>query len=143
MIGNHVRSIHPRHKMTEKAFETLTKQHFGYNFEADNSYLTQTEFSYHLQKLQQTYAFKVIQSQNTNFTENLAQKSKNSIVFEENFNVLDQVYQYIKGYHYDGASFSEEDLVYGAAKGIAEATNDEYTVFFTPKNNKQFQEGLT
>ncbi len=42
----------------------------------------------------------------------------------------------------DADKVSNEDRVYGAIKGLASSLGDPYTVFFDPKENKQFSESI-
>ncbi len=53
---------------------------------------------------------------------------------------VDQVYKSLKE-NYDG-QLSEDQLIDGLKHGLAEATNDPYTVYFTPKEAKAFEEEL-
>lgn len=60
-----------------------------------------------------------------------------------NFPILNDVYQKLKYDHYDSAKFKDEDLIQGAAKGMAEASKDKHTAYFPPVESKNFQDGLS
>ena len=61
----------------------------------------------------------------------------------KNFGVLDAAYRNLKAHHYDAGTFTDEQLVYGAAKGMAEATGDKWAAFFPPAEAQEFQEALS
>ena len=59
-----------------------------------------------------------------------------------NFAVLNDVYEKLKYNHYDSVKFHDEALIQGAAKGMAEASNDKHTAYFPPVESKNFQDQL-
>lgn len=59
-----------------------------------------------------------------------------------NFAILNDVYEKLKYNHYDSAKFQDEILIQGAAKGMAEASNDKHTAYFPPAESKNFQDEL-
>jgi carboxyl-terminal processing protease len=56
------------------------------------------------------------------------------------YNTVNQVYQSLKD-NYDG-KLTESQLVDGLKHGLAQATNDPYTVYFTPKEAQSFNSEL-
>lgn len=56
------------------------------------------------------------------------------------YTAVNQVYQSLKD-NYDG-QLNEEALIDGLKHGLAEATKDPYTVYFTPKEAKEFKDEL-
>lgn len=60
-----------------------------------------------------------------------------------NFAILNDVYEKLKYNHYDSVKFRDEALIQGAAKGMAEASNDKHTAYFPPVESKNFQDELS
>lgn len=56
------------------------------------------------------------------------------------YNTVNQLYQSLRS-NYDG-KLTEAQLLDGMKHGLAAAANDPYTVYFTPKESKSFQDGL-
>lgn len=59
-----------------------------------------------------------------------------------NFAILNDVYEKLKYNHYDSENFRDDVLIQGAAKGMAEASNDKHTAYFPPVESKNFQDEL-
>jgi len=56
--------------------------------------------------------------------------------------VLDEVYDLIEEDYVDENSLKEPDVAYGLAKGLLSSLDDPYSLFMTPKENKDFQDSL-
>lgn len=59
-----------------------------------------------------------------------------------NFPILNDIYTKLRYGHYDSTRFSDEELIEGAAKGMAEASKDKHTAYFPPSESKDFQDAL-
>lgn len=75
----------------------------------------------------------------------LSLPSKGGVVSKDlperlNYNSVDELYQTLKG-NYNG-KLSEQQLIDGLKHGLAEATNDPYTNYFTAKEAETFEESL-
>lgn len=58
------------------------------------------------------------------------------------FSVFWEAWQTLKDNHIDGKKIVNQDLVYGALKGLVGAFNDPYTEFFSPEDAKKFEEDI-
>lgn len=63
---------------------------------------------------------------------------------QKNFGIanLDEVWDHLQEAYYFGAKLDFQKLNYGAVKGFVEAIADPYTVFMTPEESKDFEDGL-
>lgn len=57
------------------------------------------------------------------------------------FGKVEEVWATLKQEH-AGSSPSEADAIYGAIRGLVQSLDDPYTVFFTPKESKTFQDEI-
>jgi len=118
---------------TEEAFAKMIKT----NFEEDIAYNKNTGLKlrtliYTLNNLNDKKQAEIEASQQPEY-------AINSV---SNFPILDDVYQKLKNNHYSSDSFRDETLIQGAIKGMAEATDDQFTTYFPPAEAKEFQEEL-
>lgn len=58
------------------------------------------------------------------------------------FEILSDVYERLLSDHIDKDSLDKRELVYGAIRGMAEATNDPYTSYFPPIAAQEFNDEL-
>ena len=58
------------------------------------------------------------------------------------FSVFWQAWDKLKTEHVNSGDVKNQNLVYGAIKGMTESLNDPYTEFFTPKDYKTFKETI-
>ena len=58
------------------------------------------------------------------------------------FGVFWQAWDKLKTEHVNSKDVKDQNLVYGAIKGLTESLNDPYTEFFTPKDYKTFKEDI-
>lgn len=58
------------------------------------------------------------------------------------FGLFWEVREKLKGEHIDGASFKDQDMVYGAISGMVDAMGDPNTVFLKPVISKKFEEDI-
>lgn len=58
------------------------------------------------------------------------------------FSVFWQAWDKVKTEHVNSSDVKDQDLVYGAIKGLVESLNDPYTEFFNPKDYKTFKEDI-
>lgn len=59
------------------------------------------------------------------------------------FNLYWEVWNIIKQNHFKKKLLSNKDLFYGSLRGLAESTNDPYTLFLDPKETKEFYDDLS
>ena len=59
------------------------------------------------------------------------------------FNLFWEVWNKLKTEHIKGGEISDQDLLYGAIKGLTGALGDPNTVFFTPDDSKRFHEDIS
>lgn len=57
--------------------------------------------------------------------------------------IFSDVYKTITSRHYDKATLNEEEMIYSAIQWLAKWTDDKYTTYFPPVENKDFQESLS
>ncbi len=92
-------------------------------------------------------------SQNSNSFGELVQKEVNyfgvdklnsasAITADIDYNLYWKVWNTIKEEYVNKDKLSDQDLFYGALKGMVAAADDPYTVFMTPKENKQFEDDM-
>lgn len=58
------------------------------------------------------------------------------------FSLFWEVWKNLFRYHIDAAHFSVQNMVYGAIRGMVESTDDPYTVFLSPDENKDFKQDM-
>ena len=58
------------------------------------------------------------------------------------FSLFWKVWDLLKAKHVDKDKLNAQDLVYGAINGMLKATNDPYTEFFDPQQNKNFSSNI-
>ena len=61
---------------------------------------------------------------------------------DADFSVFWEAWQTLKDNHIDGKKIGNQNLVYGAIKGLIGAFDDPYTEFFNPEDSKKFEEDL-
>lgn len=61
---------------------------------------------------------------------------------EHNLALFWDVWKRLQKEHPDGKKVTEEDLIYGATKGLAASIGDPYTYFLTPAESKEFNTSL-
>lgn len=110
---------------------TLLKYHFGVQVSSSKQELTREKYESLLAPIRKTYSYALIQKQNSLVGE-FAQAIGYEITKVSNFQLLDQVYQQLKSGHYDADIVSDEDLIYGAAHGLADTYGDAFTTFLDP-----------
>ncbi|PIT94762.1 S41 family peptidase [Candidatus Falkowbacteria bacterium CG10_big_fil_rev_8_21_14_0_10_39_9] len=92
-------------------------------------------------------------SQNSNSFGELVQKevdyfgidklnSASAVTANIDYNLYWKVWNTIKEEYVNKDQLSDQDLFYGGLKGMVAATGDPYTVFMTPKENKQFEDDM-
>ncbi len=59
-----------------------------------------------------------------------------------NFAVFWEVWDKLKNDYLNGGDLSNQDLIYGATKGLTEATGDPHTTFFNPEDSKKFNDDV-
>lgn len=55
---------------------------------------------------------------------------------------VDEVWKTLRDSYYDATKLSLSELEFGAVKGFVKGIGDEYTVFMTPEESKEFENGL-
>jgi len=153
LLPNSKASVKPAATATDRDLALLLAAHWGLGFPADAAPLTQKKLSDAMGAVARLGAVRALRtasvrlSQPDSVTINLGGSPAAtygwSLPRAANFSALDEQFKNLRANHYDAASFTDEDLVYGAAKGMAEATKDRWATFFPPAEAKQFQELLT
>jgi carboxyl-terminal processing protease len=59
------------------------------------------------------------------------------------FNLFWKSWDLLKNKYVDKSKLDANEMMYGAIKGMLASTDDPYTTFFDPKENKEFQEEIT
>ncbi|MBT4384819.1 S41 family peptidase [Candidatus Peregrinibacteria bacterium] len=71
-------------------------------------------------------------------------KQANTLGSEDlNLEIFWDVYSELQNEYIDLEGLAEEDLTYGAVRGLVDALDDPYSVFMTPDETEQFQSSLT
>ena len=100
-----------------------------------NSPITRLEFYQYLVK---TYS--VVYWQNwENISENNFSDLSDS---DKKFEILKNIYETVKTEYYKAKNLDKDELIYWAAKGMADAVWDKYTKFFPPAKTQQFKQVL-
>lgn len=76
-----------------------------------------------------------------------SQEAKNSSLGDNkdyfDFNLYFEVWNSIKSSHVDKNKIKDKDLFYGSLEGLAEGTNDPYTIFMDPESTEDFYQDLS
>lgn len=78
-------------------------------------------------------------------TKTATQKFSETGAFEEDtvhVRDLEEVWKRLQNAYYDASKLTLEKLEYGAVKGFVTAIGDPYSVFMTPEESKEFENGL-
>ena len=59
------------------------------------------------------------------------------------FGIFWEAWDMLKKEHYKGEEATDQDLVYGAVKGLVSSLGDPHTVFFPPEDSKKFEEDVS
>jgi len=76
-----------------------------------------------------------------------SEEAKNNALAQESEDIFDanmyfEVWDTLKRDHVDKNKIKDRDLFYGSLKGLAQATNDPYTVFMNPDDSREFANDL-
>lgn len=69
--------------------------------------------------------------------------SGSEIIDQKDFDLYWKALSILESKHRDAGTIPSENLVWGSISGLAESYNDPYTSFFTPEENKNFEESIT
>ncbi|MBI4414668.1 MAG: S41 family peptidase [Candidatus Kerfeldbacteria bacterium] len=83
------------------------------------------------------YVLGVVSAQAPSFRRLVSENTGNAPIFTK----IEEVWATLKQEH-AGNVPSEAEAVYGAIRGLVQSLDDPYTVFFTPKENRSFQEEI-
>lgn len=61
---------------------------------------------------------------------------------DADFGIFWQAWQKLKEEHLKSAELKDQDLVYGAIRGLVNSLSDPYTEFFSPQDSKKFNEDI-
>lgn len=75
--------------------------------------------------------------------ENAIFKNKKERIETVDFSLFWNVYDLLKNKYVDSDKLDAKKLFYGAIKGMMQATDDPYTDFFDPEENKKFNEDIS
>jgi len=100
-----------------------------------NSPITRLEFYEYLVKI---YSISHQKTQNNLNNKNFSDLSES----DKKFQILQNIFNTIKTSYYKIWEINKDDLVYWAAKWMAEAVWDKYTKFFPPVKSKNFNQAL-
>lgn len=153
LLPNSKVSVKPGMTATDRDLALLLSAHWGLRFPSDALPLTPKSLSDALAAVTRLGAVRALRIASVR----LSQPDTVSIILggspsattdwsmprAANFSALDEEFKNLRTSHYDAGSFTDEELIYGAAKGMAEATKDKWATFFPPEQSKQFQELLT
>ncbi len=100
-----------------------------------------------MKSIRLSFAYRLLQKLNaspnnpnkTSITEIPAVSRVESI---KKYYILDEVYSTLKDNHLEADKLSDDEFIYGAAKGMATSTGDEYTQFYSPESSHLFQQSL-
>ncbi|PCI24577.1 hypothetical protein COB57_04110 [Candidatus Peregrinibacteria bacterium] len=82
------------------------------------------------------YTFRLIGDSDTELYQNTMIQSDKDLIFKN-------VQQNIKNVYYKSDDINDDELMQAAIKGYVDAVGNKYTVYWTPKENKEFQEGMS
>jgi len=147
MATNTSAPINPNMMMKDRVFAALLRQHFGIKIETDDSYLTLNEYQNFMKSIRLSFAYTLLQKLNAspnNPSKNTVTEipAVSRIQATKKYYILDEIYSTLKDNHLDADKISDDELIYGAAEGMANGTGDEYTQFFTPESSHVFQQNL-
>lgn len=146
MTANTSSQIHPDNLMTDRLFATFLEQHFGVKIQTDDSYLTLTDYQSFMKSIRLSFAYTLLQRLNASPGQKTSSVTEIPAVSRlgstKKYALLDEVYSILKDNHLEADKLSDDELIYGAAEGIAAGTGDEYTQFFGPESSHLFQQNL-
>ncbi len=119
-------------KMSEKMAVSLLEKFEWISLEATDAALSQEVLDIMLSFIKWTSAKNVEVSLNREY----------DIAKNREFAILNDVYEKLTKLHYDKDELVKSKLLHGAVKGMAQATDDEYTAYFPPVESKTFTESL-
>lgn len=147
MAANTNASIQPNTLMKDSIFAALLKQHFGVKIETDDSYLTLSDYQNFMKSIRMSFAYTLLQKINSS-PNNPHQASVTEIPAvsrvesTKKYYILDEIFSTLKDNHLNADKLSDDELIYGAAEGMATGTGDKYTQFFPPESSHIFQQNL-
>jgi C-terminal processing protease CtpA/Prc len=147
MTANTSASIQPDTMMKDSIFAALLKQHFGVKIETDDSYLTLSDYQNFMKSIRLSFSYTLLQKLNAspnNPTKTSVSEvpAVSRIESTKKYYILDEIYSILKDNHLEANKLSDDELIYGAAEGMATGTGDEYTQFFAPESSHIFQQSL-
>ena len=119
-------------QLTEKIAVNLLKKFEGVELEGSDTPLTTDVMEIILSYVKGTSSQNIEVSLNREY----------EIATNREFAILNDVYEKLLNYHYDKDELVKSKLLQGAVKGMAQATDDEYTAYFPPVESKTFTESL-
>lgn len=122
--------------------ETLLGYHFGRLITPNYKRISKKEFAEMLLPVSKSYAFSLVQEQNLRLGEH-TDTSDVGFSGADGFDIVDAVYSELKKNHYDTSDIPDQDIIYGAAAGIAKAYNDPYTTFLKPAEKEEFDSEIS
>lgn len=147
MASNTNSPINPDKLIKDKVFAALLQQHFGVKIQTDDSNLTLNDYQDFMKSIRLSFAYTLLQKLNA--TPNNPSKASiteipavSRLGATKKYYILDEVYSTLKDNHLEADKLSDDELIYGAAEGIAAGTGDEYTQFFSPESSHLFQQNL-
>ena len=141
MFPNADVDLRPHRSATLSDMSILLNTHFGIPLTRSSSSLTRTQYEHLMDTIRNTYAYKLIQSHSSTFRHVSPEGYR--ITQVSNFPILDKVYSQLKAGHYDIDDISDEELIYGAAHGIARSFQDPFTSFLDPVDASSLDDDIS
>lgn len=147
MTANTNAPIQPNNLMKDRVFAALLKQHFGVKIATDDSYLTLNDYQSFMKSIRLSFAYTLLQKLNSspnnpNKTSVTEVPAVSRVESTKKYYILDEIFSTLKDNHLNADKLSDDELIYGAAEGMASGTGDEYTQFFSPESSHVFQQNL-
>ncbi len=142
LLENKPLKISPDNTISSYYFYSLWEKFFGMNLinpakisDFKHTLTTTTD----LQFLQNILSKAPVQ-QNTWFE---LETQKKSVLLTQKEEIFLDVYKTLLNSHYDKETITEENLIESATIGLTKGTDDQFTTYFPPAENKDFMESLS
>ena len=135
-INNTSTKIYPNKEIDVYTFQMLASRILGVSVKGDAS-------KAELSKIKTTH-------RDLETVKQIVENRKNTVNVDdaitgpyEQIKILEDVYKTLLEDHYDRQNLESKELLYNAIEGLAEGTEDDYTTYFPPVENKDFQQSLS
>ncbi len=152
LLPNAAVAVRPDAPATDRDLAALLKAHWGASAPSGTGALTLGELRNALQSLSRLGSVAALRSVTGLLSQTIvldagagsaASAGGSDLEKSPLFPILTEEFRRLREGHYDGKSFTDQQLVHGAARGMMGATGDKWGAFFPPEENQSFQDELS